>query len=162
MKRLIFCLGLVFGLMQANHLFAQEGQFFSGTIPPGISIQSPSWFGQVLALQVYITVGSDPTPLPGVFQYLPGKAYYMNVFVANASNLIRSFKVEYNLAYNDGANYLPTTRYAYSAPAQWVGYCRINVTAYIAKLGLISLQGRVYGTGMGNTNKVCSQVIVYP
>jgi len=31
----------------------------------------------------------------------------------------------------------------------------------VAKLGVLTLTGRVYGAGMGNDNKVTSQVFVY-
>jgi hypothetical protein len=38
---------------------------------------------------------------------------------------------------------------------------RLNVTSYVAKKGLLTLTGRVYGKGMGNDSKVTSQVYVY-
>ena len=160
MKRLIFYLILIFGLAQFSYLVAQEVQveeFCLGSITdiPTIITSVP---GEVVACGVYICDNSwSPYWL---IDYAPGQTWYMAIAVVNWSNYTVSFKLEYDLRYGDGAGYKTYRTSNLLAGASFNMY-RINVTSYVAKLGILTLTGRVYGTGMGNDNKVTSQVIAY-
>jgi hypothetical protein len=121
-------------------------------------IESVSTKDQVLALSVNIVSPSDK--IYQTIDYTAGQIWYAQVTVINTATTAKNFKIELNLAGGDGAWYW-TSRLATSLPANYWARNKIDITSYVAKLGLITLTFRVYGTGMGNTNKVCSQVLVY-
>ncbi len=117
-----------------------------------------SWLETVQPVQVYI---SDILGFPQFsIDYGAGQVWYMYFVFFNASTTSKTFKAEYSIYYGDGAGYV-NKRYALSAAAGSIVSYRVNVTAYIAKLNLITLVGRVYGTGMGNFSEIKSQVWVY-
>jgi hypothetical protein len=180
MKRLILCLVLVFGLAQFSYLIAQEEQveqFHLGSIQPGqffLELIQPGQFnldsitdipaivasttkGGVVALWALI---SDSNYLYYAICYNPGQIWYMYIYVVNTSSETQSFKLEFDLRYGNGLGYKV---YRSSQVIAGLGFdkFRINVTSYVAKLGVLTLTGRVYGEGMGNDNKVTSQVFVY-
>jgi len=157
MKRLILCLVLVFGFFLFNHLVAQEDQLFLGSItnvPASVTFAQ----GAVVALGVNI---SDPSWTPSyVIKYAAGQTWYMDISVVNLSSSTQSFKIEFDLRYGDGVGY-NVFRVSYSTAGGTYSRHRVNVTSHVAKLGLLTLTGRVYGTGMGNDNKVTGQVFVH-
>jgi len=161
MKRLILCLILVFGIMQFSNLVAQDVQLewlHSGSIAD-IPMEAALTPEAVLALSVNICDSSWNPHV--VIDYTSGQTWYMMIYVYNNSSATKSFKIEYDLRYKDGGNYYVYRTPAVSiAPQSWDSW-RINVTSYVAKLGLLTLTGRVYGTGMGNDNKVTGQVFVF-
>lgn len=116
-----------------------------------------TWFDTVLPLAVYIADANGNAY--DFIEYQAGQVWYMYFDFLNGSTTAKAFKAEFNIYYSDGAGYA-NKRYALSAPAAAAVYYRVNVTAYIAKLNLITLVGRVYGTGMGNSNEVKTQVFV--
>jgi len=157
MKRSIFCLVLVFGFAQFSYLGAQQEQLYLGSITdiPATVASTP---GAVVALSVNI---GDPSWTPRYFiDYAAGQTWYMEIIVCNMSSSIQSFKLEYDLRYGDGVGY-KVYRSSNSIPALYYAMYRFNVTSDVAKLGVLTLTGRVYGAGMGNDNKVTSQVFVY-
>jgi len=152
-----FCFLVFSALAPANEQIVEVKSFM---VPAGeISIQTVEYINP---LQVTI---ADPAWLPtNVIKYKSGQTWYMQITVINSSGITKSFKLEFNLYYGDGAGYY-TYRVATSMSGSpggllWNTY-RINVTSYIAKKGLIRLMGRVYGTGFGLNNKVEAQVAVY-
>jgi hypothetical protein len=156
MKRLLLGLVLVLGFAQFNNLAAQEGEFYLGSITY-TPIRMASTGGDVKPLLVCI---SDSTGAPFPFIPYSARTWYMYIIYVNTSSSAKSFKLEYDLRYGDGASYY-VYRKALSIAANTCMSYRINVTTYVAKLGLLTLTGRVYGTGMGNDNKITSQVFVY-
>jgi hypothetical protein len=109
-------------------------------------------------LGVYI---GDPAGDPScVIDYAAGQTWYMYIYCINWASSTKSFKLEYDLRYGDGLGYR-VYRTSSSLPGAYEGIYRLNVTSYVAKLGLLTLTGRIYGTGMGNDNKVTSQVLAY-
>lgn len=160
MKRLILCLVWVFVLAQFSYLVAQEEQVeqvYLGSIKdmPAIVTSEP---GAVVALGVGICDSSLNSYY--LIDYAGGQTWYMYLVVVNWSTSTKAFKLEFDLRYGDGASY-KVTRASKSLGAEtWEMYI-YNVTSYVAKLGLFTLTGRVYGTGMGNDNKVTAQVISY-
>jgi len=157
MKRLIFCLVLVFGFAQFSYLGAQQEQLYLGSITdmPATVTSTP---GAVVALSVNI---GNPSWTPSYFfKYAVGQTWYMEIIVCNTSSSTQSFKLEYDLRYGDGVG-CKLYRSSNSIPALYYAMYRINVTSYVAKLGVLTLTGRVCGAGMGNDNKVTSQVYVF-
>jgi hypothetical protein len=160
MKRLILCLVLVFGFAQFNYLGAQDvqvEQLYLGSITdiPGIVASAQ---GAVPALGVHI---GDPVGTPSyLIKYPPGKKWYMGIIVCNMSSSTISYQLEYDLRYADGASYY-VKRISQSIPASCLQTTSIPLPSSVAKRGLFTLTGRVYGTGMGNDNKVTAQVLVY-
>lgn len=161
MKRLILCLVLVFGFAQFSYLVAQEDaqeeQIYLGSITD-IPATVASTQGAVVALGVNI---GDASWTPDyTIDYAAGQTWYMAIIVCNMSTSTQLFKLEYDLRYGDGVGY--KVRHIYHSLLAHTRYMyRINVTSYVAKFGLLTLTGRVYGKGMGNDNKVTAQVFVY-
>jgi hypothetical protein len=160
MKCFILCLVLVFGLAQFSYLVAQDvqaEQFYLGSITdmPTTLTSTP---GEVVALGVYI--GDAAGNASYTFDYAAGQTWYMYICCVNWASSTKSFKLEYDLRYGDGVGYR-VSRTSTSLPGGNWGIWRLNVTSYVAKLGLLTLTGRVYGTGMGNDNKVTAQVVAY-
>ena len=157
MKRLVSCLVLVFVLTQFSYLGAQEEELYLSSItnmPATITAAQ----GAVVALSV--NIGNSLWYPNYRIDYTAGQTWYMDIIYVNLSSSTQSFKLEYDLRYGDGVGY-KVYRSTASIPGNSYGQARINVTSYVAKLGLLSLTGRVYGTGMGNDNKVTAQVFVY-
>ncbi len=93
-------------------------------------------------------------------QYSSGQTWYWCFVVANYNNVPKNIKLRWELWYNDGAGRL--TKYiAKTIPASTVMLYYYTVTSYVAKKGLFTLNGQVYGTQMGNANSVSSQVYIY-
>ena len=161
MKRLILCLVLIFGLAQFRYLIAQDvqvEQLYLGSITDMPAIITSAQ-GAVVALTVsladsswkpmdYIEYGSGPIPV------------YMQMTVINFAPSPTLCKLEYDLRYADGASYY-VKRISQSIPASCLQTTSIPLPSSVAKRGLFTLTGRVYGTGMGNDNKVTAQVLVY-
>ena len=157
MKRLILCLVLAFGLAQFSYLAAQEVLVDLGPIKD-MPMTVASTPGEVLALGVYI---ADSAGTPScIIDYAAGQTWYMCIYCFNWASSTKSFKLEYDLRYGDGLGYR-VYRTSSSLPGGYWGIYKLNVTSYVAKLGLLTLTGRIYGTGMGNDNKVTSQVVAY-
>ncbi len=156
MKRLFLCLVLVFGFAQFNDLAAQQEEIYAGSIT-GAPIGTASTPGGALALTVSL---ADSAWTPMNFVHYTGGTIYMQVTVINWTTTTKSFKLEYDLRCADGAYYY-VVRQAKSIAGSTSMIYRIAVTSYVAKLGLITLTGRVYGTGMGNDNKVTTQAVVF-
>ena len=93
-------------------------------------------------------------------EYYSGQTWYMCLAVANYSNTAVAIKTRWDLYYNDGAGRL-TKYYSQTIFANTVMAYYIPITAYIAKKGLFTLNGQVYGPKMGNDNAVKSQVYIY-
>jgi hypothetical protein len=161
MNRLILGLVLVFSLAQFNYLGAQEEQieqFYSGPITD-IPALVTSTQGKVVALGVSLA-DSSWKPMD-VIEYGSGPiTVYMQITVINFASSTTLCKVEYDLRYADGASYY-VYRTSKSVKALSKLIVRIPVSSYVAKLGLFTLTGRVYGTGMGNDNKVTAQAYVF-
>jgi len=161
MKRLILCLVLVCGLVQFNYLGAQAakgvqaGRLHSSSIK-NIPMTEASAQGAVVPLMVYI---GNPSYLYWTIEYTPGDIWYMYIVVVNTSPSTQSFKLEYDLRYGDGVGY-KVYRCSQSVAGMSSDSFRFNVTSYVAKKGLLTLTGRVYGKGMGNDNKVTTQAYV--
>ena len=159
MKRLFFCLALVFILAQFSYLGAQDVQeelVYLGRITDMPMVASTP--GEVVALGVYI---GDAAGNPYcTIDYAAGQTWYMYIYCFNWASSTKSFKLEYDLRYGDGLGYR-VYRTSSSLPGGYWGIYELNVTSYVAKLGLLTLTGRIYGTGMGNDNKVTSQVVAY-
>jgi hypothetical protein len=160
-KRFILGLILVLGLAPFGHLVAQDGQTEQKDLGQitGMPAAIASAQGEVLALTIgfgdsawrpmdYIEYGSGPIPV------------YMQMTVLNTASTAKSCKLEFDLRYADGASYY-VYRTSKTVQAKSKLMVRILVSTYAAKLGLFTLTGRVYGTGMGNDNKVTAQAFVY-
>ena len=158
MKRWILCLVLVFGLAPFSYLVAQGVQVEQLNL--GSITDIPTRVAGIQGYVVPLTVSlADSSWNPkSFFTYYSGTVY-MQIAVVNLSSSTKSFKLEYDLRCADGASYY-VYRTSKSVPAGQGTLFRIAVTSYVAKLGLITLTGRVYGTGMGNDNKVTSQAYV--
>jgi hypothetical protein len=159
MKRLIFYLILVFGLAQFSYLGAQDVEeelVYLGRITDMPVVASTP--GAVVAMGVYI--GDSAGTASYLIDYAAGQTWYMYICCINWASSTKSFKLEYDLRYGDGYGYRVYRASASLSGGNW-GIWRLNVTSYVAKLGLFTLTGRVYGTGMGNDNKVTSQVVAY-
>lgn len=160
MKRLVLCFVLVFGLVQFCNLVAQEeqvDQVFVGSIRD-IKAKVTSDPGEVLALGVAIC-DSSYTPY-SVIEYKSGDIWYMALDVVNLSTATKSIKIEFDIRYADGANY-KVVRDSDSIAGQTEALFIYNATSYVAKGGLLSLSGRVYGAKMGNDNRVTGRTYVY-
>jgi len=159
MKRFILCLVLVFGLAQFSYLGAQEVQeelVYLGPITDMPVVASTP--GEVVALGVYIgDLARNPSY---TIDYAAGQTWYMYISCINWAASTKSFKLEFDLRYADGT-YYRVYRVSKSIPGETYLISGFNVTSYVAKLGLLTLTGRVYGTGMGNDNKVTAQVVAY-
>jgi len=159
MKRLILCLVLAFGLAQFSYLAAQDVQdelVYLGRITDMPEVASTP--GEVIALGVYI---GDPAGDPKyTIDYAAGQTWYMYISCINWTTSTQSCKLEFDLRYGDGTSYR-VYRTSKSIPGESILVSGLNVTSYVAKLGLLTLTGRVYGTGMGNDNKVTAQVVAY-
>ena len=160
MKRLILCLVLVFGLAPFSYLVAQDvqvDQLYLGSIA-GAPMRVATLQGYVVILSASL---ADASWKPwDVIDYAPGLAVYMQISVINWATSTKSFKLEFDLRYADGASYY-VKRTSTSIPAESAQIYRIPVTSYAAKLGFFTLTGRVYGTGMGTDNKVTAQALVF-
>ncbi len=159
MKRLFLGLVLVLGFAQFNDLGAQvvqQEQLSLGSIT-NMPTRVATVQGYVLPMTVSL---ADSTWTPMNFIHYNGGSIYMQITVINWSTSTKSFKLEYDLRYGDGAGYY-FYRSSNSIPGGSSKIYRIGVTGYAAKLGLITLTGRVYGTGMGNENKVTTQALVF-
>jgi hypothetical protein len=159
MKRLFLCLVLVFGFAQFNYLSTQEEQveqFHLGSITD-IPATEASTQGVVVPLLTYIGTTSN---VWWSIDYTAGDIWYMYIAVVNTSPSTQSFKLEFDLRYGDGVGYRVYRCSQSVAGLSWDSF-RLNVTSYVAKLGLLTLTGRVYGKGMGNDSKVTGQVYVY-
>jgi len=160
MKRLILCLVWVFGLAEFSYLVAQEvqvEQLYLGSITD-IPTTVASVPGEIVACGV--NIGDSSWTPRYIIDYAAGQTWYMEIIVLNWSSSTKSFKLEYDLRYGDGVGYKVYRASTSIAGLSWAMY-RINVTSYVAKLGLLTLTGRIYGKGMGNDNKVTSQVVAY-
>jgi len=160
MKRFILCLVLVSGLVQFSYLGAQDVQeelVYLGPIT-NMPVRVASTPGEVVALGVYI--GDSAGTANYTIDYAAGQTWYMYICCVNWASSTKSFKLEYDLRYGDGIGYRVYRASASLSGSNW-GIWRLNVTSYVAKLGLLTLTGRVYGTGMGNDNKVTAQVVAY-
>ena len=159
MKRLILCLVLVFSFAQFSYLVAQEEEVFINSLT-SIPATITSMQGPVVALSVNIVNShASLTPYP-VIGYTVGQTWYMQIVYVNTSSSTQSCKLEFDLRYQDGVGY-KVYRNSASILGRSVNQSEIVVTSYVAKRGLLTLTGRVYGAGMGNDNKVTSQVYVY-
>ena len=160
MKRFILCLVLFFGLAQFSYLAAQDVQdelVYLGPISD-MPVRVASTPGEVIALGVYI---GDPAGNPKyTIEYAAGQTWYMYISCINWAASTKSFKLEFDLRYADGTSY-KVYRTSKSIPGETYLISGLNITSYVAKLGLLTLTGRVYGTGMGNDNKVTAQVVAY-
>jgi hypothetical protein len=93
-------------------------------------------------------------------EYYSGQTWYWCFVVVNYNNIAKNIKTQWHLWYNDGAGRL--TKYIdKTVPARTVMLYYYSVAGYVAKKGLFTLTGRVYGTQMGNANEVTSQVYIY-
>jgi hypothetical protein len=160
MKRLILCLVLVLGFAQFNYLGTQDvqiEQLYLGSITdiPATVMSTP---GTVVACGV--NIGDPSWTLRYIIDYVAGQTWYMEIIVLNWSSSTQYFKLEYDVRYADGFGY-KVYRSSNSISGLSYAMYRINVTSCVAKLGLLTLTGRVYGAGMGNDNKVTSQVVAY-
>ncbi len=160
MKRLLFCAILVLGLAQSGYLGAQESQleeFYLGSISRA-PVKLATTPGSVVALGVFVADASgEPS---SIIDYAAGQTWYLQIIVVNWATTAKSFKLEFDLRYGDGAGYY-VYRQALSIAKQTYAIYKLKVTPYIAKLGIMSIAGRVYGTAMGNDNRVTGQIYVY-
>ena len=163
MKRLVCCMVLVIGLAQFSNLGAQEKLVYLGPIdmfgpidmPAATAITPPK------GLAFYVNIVDTSRRTKYLIDYASGQAYDMEIgFLNLPTNTTQTIKVELDLRYNDGAGYY-VKRVAFSNLEEGWYYYSFNATSYVAKLGVLTLTGRVYGTGMGNNNKVTSQLYVY-
>ena len=93
-------------------------------------------------------------------EYYSGQTWYWCFVVANYNNIPKIIKLRWELWYQDGAGRL--TKYlSKTIPASTVMLYYYTVTGYVAKKGLFTLNGQVYGAQMGNANSVSSQVYIY-
>ncbi len=157
MKRMCLYLVLVLGLALFSNLLAQEA-LVELTPITNVPTQIASTPGDVQALSVNIA-NSSGTPYV-VIDYAGSQTWYMDIAVVNLSAVSKSFKAEFDLRYADGTSYY-VYRASYTIAALTAGRARVNVTAYVAKLGLLTITGRVYGKGMGNNNRVTTQVYAF-
>ncbi len=157
----IFGMGLILVLFSTVGWAQQPELYKVVPISPNMNLMAThiSWLETVQPLQVFITDILGLIRYDAI-DYAAGQLWYMNFVFYNSSPTAKTFKAEYSIYYSDGAGYV-NKRYALTAPANSISSYKVNVTAYIAKLGLITLVGRVYGTGMGNFSDVKSQVLVY-
>lgn len=163
MKHLFFCFVIAFSLFQPGYLPAQEAQGVQveqldlGPIT-GLPMKIATTPGAVIACGINL---ADASWTPRyIIDYAAGQTWYLEIMVANCSTTTKTFKIEYDLRCADGATYY-VYRYATSIGGLRYAMFRVNVTSYVAKLGLMTLAGRVYGTGMGNDNRVTSQAFIY-
>jgi len=161
MKRLFLFLALVFSLAQFNNLGAQQAvqqeELYVGSIT-NRPMRIATWEGSVLALQVSIA-NSAWQPYNWI-DYSAGQSWYLQISVINWASTSKAFKLEYDLRCADGATYY-VYRSANTIAAGASRIYRIGISSYVAKLGVFTLTGRVYGTGMGNDNKVTTQAFVF-
>jgi hypothetical protein len=156
----IFGMGLLLMLF-ASVGWGQKAELYKVVpISPDLSVMAThtSWLDMVLPLNIFV---GDADGNPYFFlDYQAGQVWYLYFTFVNGATVAKSFKAEFNIYYGDGASYA-NKRYSLSVPAASAVFYKINVSAYIAKLGLITFVGRVYGTGMGNCSDVKSQVMAF-
>ncbi len=166
MKRLILCLVLVIALAQFNFPVGQEVQLLEEQSPknPRTSIDQNSIAMTDESSNVVVLSASfvdyDGEPLYSV-DYSTSDTVYMQIVCVNNSTSSKTVKFEWDLRYADGASY-----YQYRTSkvvSGWTIYTyKLSVSnSYLSKLGTFSFTGRVYGTKIGNNNKVSSQLDVY-
>ncbi len=86
--------------------------------------------------------------------------WYMLFIVVNPTSRSRNIKVEFELMWNNGGGRF------YRKQAKNIGSGNIvlywlNVKSKVNKLGVFTCNGRVFGAGVGNNNRVQSQVYIY-
>ena len=160
MKRLIYCMVLVFGLMPFSYLGAQDVQVEHRYLGAITDIPATVTAAQGAVVALSVNIGNSLWYPYYRIDYAAGQTWYMDIIYVNLSSSTQSFKLEYDLRYGDGVGY-KVYRSSNSIPALYYAMYRINVTSYVAKLGVLTLTGRVCGAGMGNDNKVTSQVYVF-
>jgi len=157
--------GQVFTL--SSFVAADEvGEIILKRLPPVAAMNAMATDGpyMVRALAVGLANVLPSTPdwatLNFASEYYAGQTWYMCFFVANYNNTAAAIKIEFDLRYSDGAGRL-SRLYSKTLAANTVTLYYISVTSYVAKLGLFTVNGQVYGAKMGNANKVMSQVYIY-
>lgn len=169
MKRSVITWGFVlvccFGL--AGFVTADEvGEIVLKRLPPAPNTAIMATDGPYLIRALAIGLANmlpsraDYATLDFASEYVTGQTWYMCFFVINYSDVTTAIKLEFDLRYSDGAGRVQKY-YAKTIAANTATLYYINVTSYAAKLGLFTLSGQVYGTRMGNANRVTSQAYLY-
>lgn len=156
----VFGVGLIMMLFVSVGWGQQAELFKVVPISPNLSVLAThtSWLDTVIPLNIFVG-DADGNP-QFFFDYRAGQVWYLYFPFVNGSTTAKAFKAEYNIYYSDGAGYA-NKRYALSVAGASAAYYRINVTAYVAKLGVVTFVGRVYGAGNGNCNDVKSQIVAF-
>lgn len=169
MKKMIFTWGLVlvcfFSL--ASFVAADEvGEIVLKRLPPNAKTDMMATDGPYLVRALAIGLANllpsraDYAILDFVSEYEAGQTWYMCFFVVNYNDTAKAIKLEFDLRYKDGAGRLQKY-YSKTIAANVATLYYINVTSYVAKLGLFTVNGQVYGTEMGNANRVTSQAFIF-
>jgi len=157
MKRPVLGLVLFFFLAQWT-AYAEQADLFLGGPLEDLPVGVASMQGAVVALGV--NIGDASGNFYYQIKYAAGQTWYAYFTVVNLSSSSQPFKLEADFRYQDGAGY-KTYRASGSLNARNYGVYRLAVTPTMAQLGIVTLTGRVHGAGMGNDNKVTSQVYIY-
>ena len=169
MKKTFAAWGLVIVCFFSLSIFVaadEVGEIILKRLPPvdtmNVTATDGPYMVRALAVGVanLLPSSADWAILDFASEYSAGQTWYMCFFVTNYNNIPTAIKIQFDLLYNDGAGRL-TKRYSKTIAANTVTLYYITVTSYVAKLGLITVNGQVYGAKMGNTNKVMSQVYIY-
>jgi len=168
-----YILVFLISLSLANFLMGQAftkddevGEIILKRLPPVAMMNALATDGpyMVRALAVGLTYEKPSAGDWAIFdfcsEYFAGDTWYMCFVVVNYDDTAAAIKFQWDLLYNDGAGKFTKT-YSKTIPASTVMLYYITATSYVAKLGLFTVDGRVYGAKMGNTNKVMSQVYIY-
>lgn len=142
------------------------GEYVIGYVPPLLHTQSPdhnSWvWALCIGLANYYPDHAEWAILDFATEWSSSQDWDIVFVVVNYSNSDESIKVEMEMMYNDGRSrlYKKKTTTIRSGNIMLFTY---DVTSKVRTgVGdLFTVNGRISGAGMGNSNEVKSQVLIY-
>jgi hypothetical protein len=169
MKRLcivpILILLLVVPVLNQESEDAEMGEYVIGHVPTQMSIQAPhNAYVKALCtgLANFLPSQAEWAILDFVTYWLSSQNWYIVFVVVNYSNQDANIKVEMEMLYKDGQVrfYKKSSKTIRSGDVMLYTF---DVTAKVPNgVGdLFTVNGRVSGSGLGNTNQVMSQVFIY-
>ena len=141
-------------------------EYVIGYVPVQLQIQSPDHNPYVKALCIglanYYPDQSEWAMLDFATEWYSSQDWYIVFVVVNYSDQDVRIKVEMEMMYQDGQKRL-YKRYTKTIRSGYVMLYTYNVTSRVRTgVGdLFTVNGRVWGAGMGNSNEVKTKVLIY-
>jgi hypothetical protein len=144
---------------------AELGELVIGHVPTQMHVQAqhnPYVWALCSGLANFLPSQSEWAIMDFATYWLNSQDWYIVFSVVNYSNLDANVKIEMEMLYNDGSSRLYKKFNRTIASGDIMLYY-LDVTAKVRTgVGyLFTVNGRVSGSGMGNTNQVKSQVLIY-